>query len=194
MRDRTTSLSPPPSVRRTRNVTTTSSNKGKGRASARYDPVGALLREKKSADDRGKGINALLDAEATVSGKDHLLTEMDEEEQDEEWMKDPSPMAGMPTNLDLNSSMDVVVESEDQERLLGVERGRAITNILASDRNHAEAKEYGISFWDGSGSGSGSGMDVAGHALPAFPTLANNASPVLKQIENIARSGGKAHF
>jgi hypothetical protein len=127
----------------------------KGKA---YDPLEELLKEKRLADKRGKGGEALRLAEVALAGKDALLEEMDEEDwtnedaartavaQREYMEKRSSPMAN---DFGIN---EMVLDAEDKQRLFGEERGKAIEDILDGDRAKTQKekenqKVFGVSLW-----------------------------------------------
>jgi hypothetical protein len=122
------------------------------------DPLEELLKEKRLADKRGKGVEAFRLAEVALAGKDALLEEMNEEdwtnedaartavEQRERMETKSSPMAN---NM---GDDEMILDAEDKQRLFGEERGKAIEDILDGDRaktrkEKENQKVFGVSLW-----------------------------------------------
>ncbi|GLB37490.1 hypothetical protein LshimejAT787_0405410 [Lyophyllum shimeji] len=131
--------------------------KGKGKA---YNPLDALLKEKKRDDQRGKGSEALRQAEAALANRDAIMLDVDDDftneaaaqkavlERKRTAMKSSSPMA-----YDANESDDEL-NDEERTRLLGEKRGKAIVNLLDTDkamRAKDVEKVAGTPFWQGAG-------------------------------------------
>ncbi|KAJ6499214.1 hypothetical protein C8R45DRAFT_108118 [Mycena sanguinolenta] len=123
------------------------------------DPLGALLREKRLADQRGKGSDAFRRAEDALRAGSPLSDESDNEEEDWEhelaaikdhnrgWGSTSSPGPGT------SDSEDVSFNDEDQCRLLGEKQGKAVVRILDSDRENRAAakgkqKVLGVPLWE----------------------------------------------
>ncbi|KAG9221056.1 hypothetical protein CCMSSC00406_0005505 [Pleurotus cornucopiae] len=139
--------------------------KGKGKATGRpsagsrrvENPLDALLKEKKNAEKKGKGADALRAAETAVAGKQGLLAEMDEE--DPAWQDEGAAFSALKyrdrLEKDLSSDGahdDHEMGEEDQQRLFGRKCSKSIKVILDKDKGKAvdtesESKPFGIPLW-----------------------------------------------
>ncbi|KAG5220250.1 VWFA domain-containing protein [Salix suchowensis] len=138
---------------------------GKGKATGRpsagsrrvENPLDALLKEKKNAEKKGKGADALRAAETAVAGKRGLLAEMDEE--DPAWQDEGAAFSALKyrdrLERDLSSdgaNDDHEMGEEDQQRLFGRKCSKSIKVILDEDKGKAvdtesESKPFGIPLW-----------------------------------------------
>ena len=114
------------------------------------DPLEMLLREKKQAEKSGKGLEAFRLAEAAV----------------EDWTNEEAALAAVREGRDLNFSSDDDLfgspagsasgsfpEAEERDRLLGEDRGKAISDILGKDKKGkaqlaVPAKVAGVYLWE----------------------------------------------
>ncbi|KAF4598548.1 hypothetical protein EYR40_006908 [Pleurotus pulmonarius] len=139
--------------------------KGKGKAIGRSstggrradNPLDALLKEKKNAEKKGKGADALRAAESAVAGKQGLLAEMDEE--DPAWQDEGAAFSALEyrDRLEKDLSSDDAHDGhemgeEDQQRLFGRKYSHSIKVILDKDKGKAvdtesESKPFGIPLW-----------------------------------------------
>lgn len=141
---------------------------GKKKAVPNFNPLDAMLKEKRLAEKRGGDDKAFRLAEDVSSrfGKNSMLDEMAEEddaelddeaiaqmavrERDRYMMKSSSP------GTSTGSFDDILFNDSDGSQLLGDGRGKAIVGILEGDRQMSEEdkkfqKYAGISLWTGSG-------------------------------------------
>ncbi|KAL0956528.1 hypothetical protein HGRIS_002669 [Hohenbuehelia grisea] len=136
-------------------------SKGKGKAPARrspaasFNPINAMLKEKRLADRKGKGSEALHQAEIALA-KHTLLSEMDDENEDD-W--DDPRLAFETSNLKSRasavfgaSSDQLLMDDKVPEKLLGEKSGQAIAGILRRDREGiaeaaAKLKVVGVPLW-----------------------------------------------
>ncbi|RDB24989.1 hypothetical protein Hypma_007853 [Hypsizygus marmoreus] len=154
------------------------SKKGKGKA---FNPLDELLKEKKLADKGGKGSDAFRQAEAAVANKDAMLQEMELEddwadedaakmavaERERMIMKSSSPMA-FEGVFD-----DITIDEEDRQRLFGKDGGKAIVDIINSDKakkrmEQESEKTAGVPFWEASDGDLDDQMTIDESKLPTL--------------------------
>ncbi|KAJ3511744.1 hypothetical protein NLJ89_g3917 [Agrocybe chaxingu] len=121
------------------------------------DPFEALLREKRLADKRGKGDNAIHRANETALklGKTVLIDEMDDEEDEDDilnnWTGSDISSLAM-RQLKQSGSQFIDIKSEDRKKLFGEDGGKEIMGILERDRAATQQpgpleKIPGIQLW-----------------------------------------------
>ncbi|CAA7259137.1 unnamed protein product [Cyclocybe aegerita] len=120
------------------------------------DPFEALLREKRLADKRGKGDNAIHRADETAFklGKTALIDEMDDEDEDDilnNWTGGDISSLAM-RQLKRSGSQFIDIKSEDRKKLFGEDGGKEIIGILERDRAATQQpgpleKIPGIQLW-----------------------------------------------
>jgi hypothetical protein len=164
--------------------------RGKKQAKA-YDPLEELLKEKRLADKRGKGAEALRLAEVALAGKDALLEEMNEEDWTNEEAartavaeRERMEMKSSPTMNDTTHE-DMVLDASDKQRLFGEERGKAIGDILDGDRAKTRKeketeKVFGVPLWSEEIQDLDNHMPVDNVTQIAKP---RDSHPVLQQVK-----------
>ncbi|CCM03591.1 uncharacterized protein FIBRA_05728 [Fibroporia radiculosa] len=136
------------------------------RVSRKNDPLDALLREKRLADKRGNGVNALRIAEATVASsskeKEKMVLDFDDDnpsDVDPAWaderaamevvrqgaqglkLKSSSPQPMTDTDIDGSDSEETdELDEKDYEKMLGEKGGEKFAPILVKDRKNRIAK------------------------------------------------------
>ncbi|KAF7376222.1 VWFA domain-containing protein [Mycena sanguinolenta] len=159
------------------------------------DPLAALLKEKKLADQRGKGSAAFRQAEDALRAGSPLSDESDNDDE-EDWtneaaaIKDHSRGWGSTSSPGpgTSDSEDVSLNDEDQYRLLGEKQGKAVVQILDSDREKRAAakgkqKVLGVPLWE---------VDAA--PMDTDPTIPSppdhtRKQPVLALLKSTIHSG-----
>ncbi|KAG5648504.1 hypothetical protein DXG03_003115 [Asterophora parasitica] len=174
-------------------VTLTQAQKGKAKA---FNPLDELLREKKRDDKRGKGSQALRQAEAVLASRDTIMIDVD----DDDFANEAAAQKALNFRqlMDAKSSSPVAfgsldseddLDDEDRKRLLGEENGKTIANILDSDRASKQREKesktpLGIPLWQ---------VDEAFPDLMdvdevALPTLSNTKpNPVLFALQGAVK-------
>jgi hypothetical protein len=134
-------------------VSTKDKGKGKKPAAAPFDK---LLKEKKHFDKR-------MGAVQNRTTRHHTDATI-EQGREGDWENEAVALANAQKGFELGfdsdsppgsltpSESDNVMKAEDQARLLGSERGKAITNLLASDREKKEkldasTRVFGVPLW-----------------------------------------------
>lgn len=168
------------------------------------DPLEMLLRDKRLADARGKGSDALQLAENTLQ---YNIPERDFDSDDEEsradnnsdWndeqaaidavragkLQKGSPSAG--------PSDDIITEDYDGERLFGAKTGKAINGIIQSDKQKQELgrskqKIRGVSLWTANVQGTSQDTN-----LPTPPNFGDH--PILQLLQkSLAHNSGSNNF
>jgi hypothetical protein len=111
-----------------------------------------LLKERKVADKRGKGMEALFHAESTMGGKTDMRAEIDEA-----WTDEKAAMMAVYEGSRLESTFaspevnggDLTFDERERERLLGSKGGKAVTSILKGDQKEVTGQcKVGIALWD----------------------------------------------
>ncbi|KAJ7217972.1 hypothetical protein GGX14DRAFT_598937 [Mycena pura] len=134
--------------------------------SKKAHPFAALLREKRDADKDGTGGLAFSRAEAAIRSESPLS-------EPEDWADEAAALAAVKafgtSTSGLSDSEEVSLNNEDQCRLLGEERGKAVVNILDSDRARRESakgkqKVLGVPLWNDDATS----MDTDA-VIPSFP-------------------------
>ncbi|KAF5380445.1 hypothetical protein D9615_004477 [Tricholomella constricta] len=175
---------------RTPVISTAPTQKGKGKA---YNPLDDLLKEKKRDDQRGKGSEALRQAEAALANRDAIIVDVDVNddftneaaarkavsERRRLALKSSSPMAH-----DASES-EQELDDEDRARLLGEQNGKAIVNMLDSDRASKQReketeKPVGVPLWQ-MGEELDGFMDVDEAAPP--PLNISNPHPIMSVLQ-----------
>ncbi|KAJ7045604.1 hypothetical protein C8F04DRAFT_1065455 [Mycena alexandri] len=125
------------------------------------DPLAALLREKKRDDKGGKGGAALRQAEDAMRASSPLSDEDDGEVED--WTNEAAALAAVKGHgrawgtsspgVGTSDGEEMVLNEEDQLRLLGEKRGKVVVGILDGDRVKREAakgkqKVLGVPLWE----------------------------------------------
>lgn len=124
------------------------------------NPFTALLKEKHQSEKRGNGSGAIEKAELTLlqyGGKDGLLNEMNDDEDDEvsEWGTD-IPSASIRDILNARNvrkdDSDLDLDEGDRERILEEEGGKTVLKILEQDKAERfktgnDDKVSGIQIW-----------------------------------------------
>lgn len=176
------------------------------------DPLEILLKEKKLADKRGKGTEALQLAEDAVAGKNVMRSEMDGEEGKNKYIADwtnenAARMAVKERErMGLKSASPfatgsgtggVILDEEDRQRLFGEKGGKAIVGILESDREKMErAKEkekvLGVPLWTETGVDNDHQMETK---TPIAPLGDTGGHPVLALLKSaVDRGGASSNF
>ncbi|KAF9033277.1 acetyl-CoA synthetase-like protein [Hymenopellis radicata] len=112
------------------------------------NPIDGLLREKRRADQKHIGEEARNQADIALARK-HMLDEMDYDGDDDQ----PTSRIGVdPFGLRAPPG-DEGVNSADGELLLGKKRGKAVANIIESDRRTEEVAQrqeqtFGVALWE----------------------------------------------
>ena len=177
------------------------------------DPLEILLKEKKLAENSGKGTEALRRAETAVARSNAMGSEWDSDREHprsakrgHDWTNEAAAMNAVRERQDLDfgsgtslfgsprSASDSFPEAEDQERLLGFERGKAVSILLAGDMQRkahvrAEGKMSGVLLWLEDRE-----MDsqtVLPSEKPPQPTLAGaTVHPIIKAVNIAVERGG----
>lgn len=195
----------PSSSRRTRKstskvpVTLTSSRTNEKKKKA-ANPLDLLLKEKQKANKCGKGDDAYRLAQEAVAGKGRLLSEMESEEELDDWTNEVAARNAIRArgaqlsspNSDGYDGDDVTLNEEDQRRLLGDKRGGAIMGILQSDREKKAISEEqevlrGVPLW----------IEADDFFAPmecsaAVPLLSDvDGHPILRVLRDAVERGGK---
>ncbi|KAG5639407.1 hypothetical protein H0H81_002939 [Sphagnurus paluster] len=186
-------------------VTLTAPNTQKGKAKA-FNPLDELLKEKKRDNERGKGSEALRQAEAALANKDMIMRDIDEDdftneaaarkavavvEHKRRILKSSSPMS-----YDAHGAIDSEDELNDEDRvkLLGDEAGKSIADLLNSDkasrRRETEIEKLlGVPFWQDEDLDNLMEVDEA--ARPSLDLL--NSPPLLALLQGTVNRGDLAH-
>jgi hypothetical protein len=163
------------------------------------DPLDRLLKEKKHADKKGNGVDALKMAENALAERAAL--EAAKEGAKIRWASE-SPRASVERDEeDEEGAEDNAEEGEEgilddkaRERLLGSKRGKVVGDILVKDMQKKEkdkmGKVAGVSFWE---------IDVepqaeCGKWVVELVTGDNNVSPILGLLKEAVERGGKLDF
>lgn len=123
------------------------------------NPLEALLREKKTAERQGRGIDALRRAEG--HDVDALMSDFVDEDEDEAAFADEDAArraAGLGITMRFDGDKgdgegphgeDQEVDAEDRERLLGEKEGKAVGKILDGDRGASGHlyRALGVRIW-----------------------------------------------
>jgi hypothetical protein len=192
---------------------TPTNNNNNKRKKAAADPLDSLLREKRSADKRGDGMDALRLAEQSMDVKtddgeeyaDSMGAAAHETRKDNDWMDEVAARkaiaAGSRTPAkslspsgsiagDVNAVEESVVLGEDEAKLLGLKNGGQMKKILDSDRAKKrkveEEKVLGVKLWE----------DIPRPEncpilRPEFPQLLVDQHPVFRVLENIWHNRGR---
>ncbi len=112
------------------------------------NPIEGLLREKRRADQKHTGEEARNQADIALARK-HMLDEMDYDGDDDQ----PASRIGVDPFGLRTPPGDERVNSADGELLLGKKRGKAVANILESDRRTEEVAQrqeqtFGVALWE----------------------------------------------
>ncbi|KAF9462477.1 hypothetical protein BDZ94DRAFT_1261462 [Collybia nuda] len=164
----------------------TSIKKGKGKV---FNPLDALLKEKELADKRGKGDAAFRLAEGAIAGKDAVMDETNLEGDFADWsnedaarmavdersridMKPLSPVASSNRDGD-----EIILTPQDPERLLGEKHGKAVADILDSDRDKKQVEQerekvHGVPLWSDLNIDDGMAVD---HIFPILMSTENHS-------------------
>ncbi|KAJ7783268.1 hypothetical protein B0H16DRAFT_486848 [Mycena metata] len=159
------------------------------------DPLAALLREKKRDDKSGKGGAALRQAEDAMRASSPLSDESDGEVED--WTNEAAALAAVKAHgrawgtsspgAGVSDGEEMVLNEEDQLRLLGEKRGKAVVGILDSDRAKREVakgkqKVLGVPLWE-----VGAAPMDTDIALPSLDHI--RGQPVLSLLKSSIDSG-----
>ena len=174
-------------------------------------PFDQLLKEKKLVEKR---MSAVRPHRMSASKKDYLRSEIDDEGADfnnheENWTNKVTALANTrkgfgighystsPSKSPSPNEDDILVKAEDQERLLGSERGKAVYDIFSKDREKNEtvgmkARAPGVPLWQESEAGGGN-QTVNSNCLPRLFVDNENAKfdPILKQLICAIQLNGK---
>jgi hypothetical protein len=183
---------------------------GKGKKLS-SDPFDQLLKEKKLVEKR---MSAVRSHRMTASKKEYMRSEIDGEGADfdnheENWTNNVAALANARKGFGIGhystspskslspNEDDILVKAEDQERLLGSERGKAVFGIFAKDREKNEAvgmkaRAPGVPLWQESEAG-GSNQTVNSNSLPRLFIDHESAKidPILKQLICAIQLNGK---
>lgn len=165
------------------------------------DPFTALLKEKHQAEKRGNGSGAIEKAELTLlqyDGKDGLLNEMDDDEDDEvpEWGTN-IPSASIRDILNARNGRkddsDLDLDEGDRERILEEEGGKTVLKILEQDKAERfktsnDDKVSGIQIWTQKADEQSSTMAVDGN----YRIIGN--SPVVSLLNKSLTCGGTSLY
>ncbi|KAG2150604.1 hypothetical protein DEU56DRAFT_37316 [Suillus clintonianus] len=174
-------------------IVVTKNAPGPSKLKKSFNPLEALLREKKAAEKRGNGSAAFLRAEdalqAHVSLGVGLEDDMNLADEGAAWQaiqehaqrKSSSPMLG--------PLEDDVFMGERETKLLGREAGEKIEKILVSDKNseskRPKGKALGVQLWqEGAGD---DGMDIDKECNVSFGDGSNH--PVLALLQHLGGIG-----
>lgn len=142
--------------------------KEKARAPTTFDPFEKLLREKRLAEKRGIGSDALRLAEDAVAGRSSLQLEMEGEDDGflpTNWRNEEAALMAIRGRDKSSKSSSPVAEGdgvdevmamdeETRKRLFGKKAGKAMVGILLGDREKVLEKEnshekvLGVELWD----------------------------------------------
>ncbi|KAG6841874.1 hypothetical protein C0991_005604 [Blastosporella zonata] len=124
-----------------------------------YNPLDELLKEKKRDDERGKGADALRQAEAALAQRDAIMSNVENDDFTSEAAakkavmerKGLSMLSSSPGRYEAMYSDDDV-DDNDRKRLLGEEHGNAVANLLKRDKaSRLQEKEIekpvGVPLW-----------------------------------------------
>jgi hypothetical protein len=160
-------------------------------------PFTSLLREKRQAEKDGITSDNIDKAESTAFqyGKDSLMDEMDDEEDD----GDPSEWGPSISSLSVRGILtsrphrrddpEVILEDEDRERILGEDGGKKILDILEKDKAEKRKsgsldKTSGIQLWRTGLAAKSSALAVdEQHCIPGN-------SPYIRLLNGALQCGG----
>jgi len=201
---------------RNRSTTTQSSSIAKGKTDARKgknaptDIFDMLLKEKRLAR-KHVGSNRLTRSRA--AGQHCMRSEMDGEDdskwskgQREHWSDEKAALENARIGFELAfesngspesqspSGSNVVMKTEDQDRLLGSERGKAISELLADDRarqekTQADGKVPGVSLWR-TDQPIDDSMNVDANSLPLWGGNDSDADPISTLLKSAVKRRG----
>jgi hypothetical protein len=178
------------------------------------DPLDLLLKEKRLADKRGNGMDALKLAEESMDinmqnveeGADNAATKAGETTMNgdlmdeaaarkaiEEGASSPpkSSSSGFSTATDANGADESVLLGEDEAKLLGLKDGGRMKKILDSDRakkGKKKEKVLGVKLWDDTPRPADRPIEFR---KPEFPSSLVDEHPVLRLLGNAWRNWGK---
>jgi hypothetical protein len=177
-------------------IVVTKNAPGPSKLKKSFNPLEALLREKKAAEKRGDGSAAFLRAEdalqAHISSDTDLEDDLNLADEGAAWQAIQEHAQRKSSSPILEPLEDDVFMGERETKILGREAGEKIEKILVSDKNSKipKGKVVGVPLWqEGVGD---DGMDVDEEYNVSFGDASNH--PVLALLQHLGKIGGKCIY
>jgi hypothetical protein len=172
-------------------IVVTKNAPGPSKLKKSFNPLEALLREKKAAEKRGDGSAAFLRAEdalqAHISSDTDLEDDLNLADEGAAWQAIQEHAQRKSSSPILEPLEDDVFMGERETKILGREAGEKIEKILVSDKNSKipKGKVVGVPLWqEGVGD---DGMDVDEEYNVSFGDASNH--PVLALLQHLGKIG-----